>query len=529
MFDDYSYKFKKEEVLVYLRKSRSDDVTMTVEEVLAKHETILNEWSVRYMGGTVPEVNIYREIASGETIKDRPEIQKLLKAIESPAISAVLVVEVQRLSRGDLEDCGRLIKLFWHTDTMIITPQKIYDLNNEFDRDMFERELKRGNEFLEYQKKIMNRGRLLSVSQGNYIGSIPPYGYEKTTIRDGKRKCPTLKIKEDEANIVRIIFDMYVNKNMGYKKIADYLDENGVTPPKGERWSPNAIKDILINIHYIGKVKWNRRKTEIHVEDSLFISSRPRHDDYLTYDGKHEPIIPEDLFNAAVEKRGRNPRAKTATQIRNPFAGLVYCQCGRAMTYRTYTKDGKNRSAPRLLCDNQTYCNTCSCTYPEFEILVCEVLKKSIEDFKIALAENNADECTMHRQLISSLKIKLEKVKAKELLQWEKYTAPDSFMPEHIFKKLNEQVTREKKELKNALANAYASAPTPEDYQEKIDRFSSALAALKDDNISCREKNILLKSCINRITYDREKFYMPDGRVHRRKGGRINLEFDLRI
>ena len=111
----------------------------------------------------------------------------------------------------------------------------------------------------------MNRGRLLSVSQGNYIGSIPPYGYEKTTIRDGKRKCPTLKIKEDEANIVRIIFDMYVNKNMGYKKIADYLDENGVTPPKGERWSPNAIKDILINIHYIGKVKWNRRKTEIHV------------------------------------------------------------------------------------------------------------------------------------------------------------------------------------------------------------------------------------------------------------------------
>lgn len=529
MFDDYSYQFQKEEVLVYLRKSRSDDDTMTVDEVLAKHEAILNEWSVSNMGGTVPEANIYREIASGETIKDRPEIQKILKAIESPAVSAVLVVEVQRLSRGDLEDCGRLIKLFWHTGTMIITPQKIYDLNNEFDRDMFERELKRGNEFLEYQKKIMSRGRLLSVSQGNYLGSIPPYGYEKTIVRDGKRKCPTLKIKEDEANIVRIIYDLYVNKNMGCFNIAHYLDDNGVTPPKGERWSPAAIKDILANVHYIGKVKWNRRKTIIYVEDSNFISSRPRNDDYLIYDGKHEPIISDELFNAAAERFGKNPRSKKNTKIRNPFAGLVYCQCGRAMTYRTYTKDGNPRSTPRLLCDNQSYCNTCSCTYPEFEIIVCDVLKKSIEDFKIALAKDNRDECAMHEQLIESLKMKLENVKKKELMQWEKYTAPDSFMPEHIFKKLNEQVTREKKELKNALANAYATAPAPEDYQEKIDRFTNALNALKDGSISGEEKNTLLKSCINRITYDRDKFYMPDGSVHKRKGGRINLECDLRI
>lgn len=76
----------------------------------------------------------------------------------------------------------------------------------------FERELKRGNEFLEYQKKIMNRGRLLSVQQGNYIGSVAPYGFNKIFVQDGKRKCPTLEIKEDEANVVRMIFDMYVKK-----------------------------------------------------------------------------------------------------------------------------------------------------------------------------------------------------------------------------------------------------------------------------------------------------------------------------
>ncbi|MBE5928475.1 MAG: hypothetical protein E7267_03760, partial [Lachnospiraceae bacterium] len=119
MYNDYynARDFSKESVLIYLRKSRSDDPTMSVDEVLLKHETILNEWCLRNMNDTIPESNIFREVASGETLKDRPEIQKLLRLIESPAISAVLVVEVQRLSRGDLEDAGKLIKLFWHTNT----------------------------------------------------------------------------------------------------------------------------------------------------------------------------------------------------------------------------------------------------------------------------------------------------------------------------------------------------------------------------------------------------------------------------
>ena len=110
---------------------------------------------------------------------------KVLKKIESPAYKAIAVVDVQRLSRGDLEDAGRLIRLLRYTNTYVITPTKIYDLRDEYDRDAFERELKRGNEFLEYQKKIMNRGRLLSVQQGNFIGSIAPYGYDKDIFVDG--------------------------------------------------------------------------------------------------------------------------------------------------------------------------------------------------------------------------------------------------------------------------------------------------------------------------------------------------------
>ena len=92
--------------LIYLRKSRQDDANETIQEVLEKHETQLQEFAMRKFGGRIPEENIYREVVSGESIEDREEMQKVLARIESPDIKGVLVVDPQRLSRGDLEDCG---------------------------------------------------------------------------------------------------------------------------------------------------------------------------------------------------------------------------------------------------------------------------------------------------------------------------------------------------------------------------------------------------------------------------------------
>lgn len=73
------------EVIAYLRKSQSDDPLLTVAEVLAKHESILDEWSEKHLGGKVPKENKFREVVSGETLKERPEINKVLRLIESRA------------------------------------------------------------------------------------------------------------------------------------------------------------------------------------------------------------------------------------------------------------------------------------------------------------------------------------------------------------------------------------------------------------------------------------------------------------
>lgn len=507
-FLDFS-EYQPDEILAYLRKSRSDDPGLSVEEVLLKHEGILDEWAERNLGQKIPEENKFREIVSGETIDDRPQVQEVLRQIESPKYKAILVVEVQRLSRGDLEDAGRLIKLLRYTNTIVITPPKVYDLRDEYDRDMFERELKRGNEFLEYQKRIMGRGREQSVKRGNFIGSVAPYGYDKTVIIDGKEKCHTLTPNQEEAPVVRMIFDLYINQDMGCTRISNYLNDIGIKPRRSDVWTQYSVKCILENEHYIGKVRWNWRKTVNIVEHGEVRKTRPRKKEasYLLFDGRHEPIISEDLFQRAKEKQGKNHRAKASTRVRNPLAGLLFCQCGRAMSFRTYKRDGIERCMPRLLCDNQKQCGTRSATYEEIITLVRQNLEDNIKDFEVNLKNHDRESEKSHENLVKTLKNKLKDIEKKELSQWEAQSDPDpdKRMPQHIFKALNEKLMKEKKEVQKALYKAYEEAPKYVDYEERLHRFQDTLDALEDPDIPAEQKNRLLKNCISKITYNREK------------------------
>lgn len=510
-FTNYAELFKIEEILEYLRKSQSDDPNLTVEEVLEKHEKILDEWSERHFGEKVPEENKFREVVSGETIKERPEINKILRLIESPKFKAVKVVEPQRLTRGDLEDIGRLMKLLKHTNTFVITPERMYDLRDEYDWNAFEAELKRGNDYLKYTKKILARGRLLSVSQGNYIGSTPPYGFDKIKVKDGKRDCPTLKENPEEANIVRMIFDMYGNQGMGRTAIAYRLDELGVKPPKGKQWAPTAIKEMLKNVHYIGKVKWNWRPIVTIVEDSEFKKTRPQGnvEEYLVYEGRHEGIIDKELFDRVQERIGNNHRATSRVKLRNPFAGILFCRnCGKIMVLKyNRDKEGNERCAPRIMCSDQSRCGTGSCTFDEMLDRIYEILESCIEDFEIRISADKSDSLKLHTELIKSLEKKMKELEAKELSQWEQQSHPDESqrMPPHIFKQLNEKLLHEKEEVKQALCKAYESMPEPVDYEEKLLRFKDALEALKDPEADIELKNDLLKACIERIDFYKEK------------------------
>lgn len=522
---------KPEEIIMYLRKSRADDPLLTVEEVLSKHETLLDEWVEKNLPAPIPEENRYKEVVSGESIADRPEFRKVLKLIESPKYKAVLVVEISRLGRPDMEEIGRISKIFRYTHTHVITPFMTFDIANEYERDMFERELKRGNEYLEYTKKLLSRGREQSVKSGNYVCSRPVYGYDKITILDGKRKCPTLAINDEQANIVRSIFDWYVNENIGTQTVSNRLNELNITPPRGSKWTPDSIRTIVENPIYIGKVRWNTRKAVRVVRDGEIIKTRPINDadDYILVDGKHEAIISEELFTAAIEKRGRTHRACANKELRNPLASLLYCDCGRAMSYRHSTRGNYVYREPRLVCNGQKYCSSGSCSVEELLPFIVDVLRKRIADFDVEAKGGNDEIIQAQARLLESLEKKLADIESREISLWESQLDAETRMPPNVIRILTAKIEKEREETEKAIEKAREEMVKPIDYEKQIVTFQMALDALLDDTVSVAEKNFYLKKCIDRITYHRDPIEKVKGKGNGRGWVHPPIELDIKL
>lgn len=481
--------------LVYLRKSRSDGEGETVEDVLMKHERIIQEFAVKRFGESIPENCIFREVVSGETIQDRPAVKKLLDTIQNEDIRGVLTVEPQRLSRGDLSDCGTIIRAFRYTDTLIITPTKIYDLTDKFDRKFFEMELMRGNDYLEYIKEIMMRGRIASINEGNFIGSVAPYGYDK--VRNGKSY--TL-VPNDEADTLRLIFRLCAEENLGTTKIANRLNDMGIKPRKSPYWTNASIRDILRNPVYIGKIRWNWRKTVKRYENGDIVTSRPKSspDSWIIVDGKHEAIISEDLFQTVQKHFGSTPRSKASTEIVNQFAGIIRCQCGKAMVQQAQQKGIRTR----IHCPHQKICRNKSATCEEMEQIVIEALTKIINNLKSKLNEKNPY-CNVQSETINSLRKELNAIDTQqnrlyELLEQGIYSG-------EVFIMRKEILAEKRKKIETALADTLEQSNCFIDYQKIIVSLSEAINTINAPDITPEHKNIFLRSIIKEITYKRKK------------------------
>ncbi len=478
--------------IMYLRKSRQDDPTQTIEEVLSKHEMLLQEYAEREFGKRIPDENIYREIVSGESIDDREEIKKVLARIEDPSIEGVLVVEPSRLSRGDLSDCARIIDSFRFTDTLVATPMMTYDLKNKMERKFFQDELLRGNDYLEYTKEILARGRIAAVKRGCYISSTPPYGFNRIKIgRDW-----TLEPNE-EADAVRLMYEWYVKDDLSLLGVTRRLNEYGFRAPQGEKWSRGSIKFMLSNVHYIGKVRYNNREKVTVVENGERVTKtkfRPEKE-VIIAEGKHEAIVSTELFEAANNRLKNNPRTWNEDNLINVLAGLLICsKCGRTMIYR---KSKIARS--RLLCPTVPQCLK-SAPYDD----MVSALIKSLEQSelpklqaKLEKGEGNAAEIQKHR--IAKLAKQMEEYrdqeeKQYELLETRKYT-------QELFDKRNAVLREKMEQCEKELKQARAAMPKNVDYAERIATLEKAIASLRNPKIPNLETNRLLRSIIDRIEY----------------------------
>ncbi|MCL1866339.1 MAG: recombinase family protein, partial [Oscillospiraceae bacterium] len=124
---------------------------------------------------------VYREIVSGETIAARPVMQQLLSEISEGMWTGVLVMEVERLARGDTIDQGMVMQAFKYSETRIITPMKTYDPNNEFDEEYFEFGLFMSRREYKTINRRLQQGRITSVKEGKWLAQAP-YGYQKSKL-----------------------------------------------------------------------------------------------------------------------------------------------------------------------------------------------------------------------------------------------------------------------------------------------------------------------------------------------------------
>lgn len=346
--------FKVNEIIIYLRKSRSENGE-SVEEVLARHEKMLQDYAMRIFGEEIPEENIYREVVSGETIADRVEIQNVFERINDryENIKGVLCIEAQRLSRGDMEDCGFLMKNFKLSNTLIITPSKTYDLTDMNDYKILKMELIQGNEYLEYNKTIMERGRELSINEGKWIYAEAPFGYDRYKLKN--RKGFSLTPNKD-AEYVKMIFDMFVNQNAGTQEIARKLNELGVPTPKNKEWTFKGVKEVLKRETYYGMITRNKRKNKEYLLDGKVIKSKVKNEDYTLVKGLQEPIITKELFEQAQLKLKDNstPRTPSEYETKNPLASLVKCEmCGKTLQRATAGKKRRRKPVRKYKLNNE--------------------------------------------------------------------------------------------------------------------------------------------------------------------------------
>jgi hypothetical protein len=480
--------------LIYLRKSRQDDPRKTVEEVLEKHETQLQEFALREFGGRIPEGNIYREVVSGESIDDRVEMQKVLARIEDKNVKGVLVIEPQRLSRGDLEDCGRLISDFRYTHTHVVTPMMTYNLENKMDRRFFQDELLRGRDYLEYTKEILRRGREAAVKRGCFIMQNAPYGYDKVKIG----KDHTLE-PNDDADVVRMIFEWYVNEELSWYKMAQRLGEMGIPAPKGGKWHPEVLSRMVRNHHYAGKVVCNSRPTVTVLENgerkTRRLKSAP--EDVIIAEGKHPAIIDRELWDRAQEKAKNAPRLRGDGKLSNVLAGLLRCSCcGYIMDRRPLP------SGARYFCPTHQGRKQC------FKTVKCDVI---LDALRIALEESELpalkskvenDEGNARKtqeRIIAKLQKQMDEYRDQEdeqyeLLERKKYT-------QELFDRRNAQLRAKMEECEKQLYLARSAMPKSVNYAERVVALEAAITALHDPEASTLEVNKVLKAIIERIEF----------------------------
>lgn len=209
-------------------------------------------------------------------------------------------------------------------------------------------------------------GRLQKAREGRWNGGYAPYGYK---LENGE-----LFINEDEAPVVRKIFELYTQTDHGCGSIAKWLNDSGyqkVVRHRGVvgRFSEKLVKNIIDNPVYYGKIAYGRVRSE-KVEGKRNEYRRIQQDEYDIYDGIHEPLVSEAVWmQACLKRQQRGVRHEKTYSLGHEhlLSSILKCPvCGAGMygsVNRKCRKDGTYRDTFYYLCKHRKNIDGHVCTY----------------------------------------------------------------------------------------------------------------------------------------------------------------------
>lgn len=487
---------------MYLRKSRKDQEAEQhgAGETLANHEKELTALASRL---DIQIEHIYKEIVSGDTIAARPQMQQLLTDIENGMWNGVLVTEIERLGRGATIDQGIISQVFSLSGCKIITLNKIYDPNNEFDEEYFEYGLFQSRREYKAINRRQQRGIEQALKDGKWVYNRPPYGYR--TVKLEKQKGYALEVIPEQAEVIKLIFDSYSEKAMGYGAIGEMLRNMHIdTDTRG--WSASCIQSILKNPVYCGWVKRGQRAIKKITVNGQLTVTRPRTQEYRLYPGLHEPIISQEQFDKVQKmfsSHDKHPIGKDL-EIKNALAGLVYCKkCGRKMTRRPYPKGNANAL---IMCANKA-CDNIAGDQLTMTDKTIAILRQYLESMTSEYRTEPSGQPTQRKVLEQSRTKLLSELKEThgKLNKAYDFVEQGVYSPEEFITR-SSVLKAEISDLENQLQKIDADIEHEQIILDKKENYIPRLRNALDIfySVSPAEQNALLMELIERIDYIKE-------------------------
>ena len=305
---------------------------------------------------------------SGKSIEGRTEFQRMLDDIQSGKVHTdyVLVFKLSRFGRN-ARDVLNSLEFIMKYGVHLMCVEDGLDSSTSMGKMMITilgavAELEREN--IIAQSLL---GREEKAKSGGWNGGFAPYGY-RLVKGDDKSKGKLEAVPEEKA-VVQLVFDMFLNRNMGYTAISGYLNRNGYTRPPAKNairpsygeWSSDHIKRMLSNPIYTGRVAWGKRRTEkVPGKDNEY--RLVKQDEYILSEViSHEAFVSKEDFDRVQEIkaiRGKKGNHNIGQYNAHLLSGIVKCpQCGAPM-YIGMTKwtnqDGTERRTESYVCSYAT-------------------------------------------------------------------------------------------------------------------------------------------------------------------------------